>query len=195
MDKTFNEKIEDAVWVGKKLFDRGLVTGSTGNLSFRHNDAFYITASGSCFGRLDSHSFTKVSFDGECIGEKKPSKEYPLHKILYQKSETIQAVIHTHSFYSTLWSCLKHSDPINVIPNHTPYLKMKVGTIGLIPYAEPGSKELFQLFSKGVDLSDGYLLQNHGPVVSASNLMEAFYSLEELEESSKIAWHLRAAQM
>lgn len=62
----------------------------------------------------------------------------------------IEAVIHTHSFYSTLWSCLKHENEKDIMPEYTPYLKMKIGTIGLIPYAKPGSTELFTYFAERV---------------------------------------------
>jgi ribulose-5-phosphate 4-epimerase/fuculose-1-phosphate aldolase len=120
-----------------------------------------------------------------------PSKELPLHKIYYEKSNAIQAVIHTHSFYSTLWSCLPHENVKDVIPEYTPYLKMKLGTVGLIPYGKPGSQALFDLFAKGVNDSDGYILKNHGPLVGDKDLMSAFYCLEELEESARIAWNLR----
>lgn len=111
--------------------------------------------------------------------------------MLYEKGETIQSVIHTHSFYATLWSCLEHRNLTDIIPSYTPYLKMKLGTVGLVPYEKPGSKELFHAFSKCVDNSDGYLLRNHGPLVGDKDLMSAFYCLEELEESARIAWELR----
>ncbi|MFR5584830.1 MAG: class II aldolase/adducin family protein [[Clostridium] scindens] len=120
----------------------------------------------------------------------RPAKEYPLHRLLYEK-KGVGAVIHVHSFYATLWSCLKHPDEADVIPGYTPYLKMKTGRIGLVPYAPPGSRELFQAFEEHIGRSEGYLLQNHGPVIGASDILSAFYSIEELEESARIAWHLR----
>ena len=68
---------------------------------------------------------------------------------------------------------------------------MKLGRVGLVPYAKPGSQELFAAFKKCVNNSEGYLLKNHGPVVGGEDLMSAFYNLEELEESAHIAWKLR----
>ena len=110
--------------------------------------------------------------------------------MLYQKSPDIGAVIHTHCTYSVLWSCLHHENEENVMPDHTPYLKMKVGTVGFIPYAAPGSQELFRLFAERIDKSDAYLLAHHGPIVGGKDLMNAFYGLEELEDSATIAWNL-----
>lgn len=194
MNSELKKKFQDAIWVGKVLFDRNKVSGSSANLSFKHDDRIYITGGGTCFGRLTEQSFSIVDRDGNHLSGINPSKELPLHKILYDKSEDIEAIIHTHSFYSTLWSCLTHENEQDVMPRYTPYLKMRIGTIGLVPYAPPGSEELFDYFAERIHDSDGYLLQNHGPVVGDKDIISAFYGLEELEESAQIAWELRNEQ-
>lgn len=88
-------------------------------------------------------------------------------------------------------SCLNLDASEKLIPKYTPYLEMKVGEIGLVPYAPPGTKELFALFEKEAGEKKGYLLRNHGLLVGGKNIMEAFYGAEELEESAKVAWYLR----
>ncbi len=190
----FEQKLKDAIWVGKVLFDRDKATGSSANLSFMHEEKIYITASGTCFGNLTKDSFSVVDLNSNHIDGNKPSKELPLHISLYQKDSRIKSVLHTHSFYSTLWSCIEHDNVADVIPNYTPYLRMKLGTVGLVPYAKPGSEELFSLFKERVNDSDGYLLQNHGPIVGDKDIISAFYVLEELEESARMAWELRNAK-
>lgn len=191
MDKILKDKMETAIWVGKSLFERGKTAGSSANMSFLHEGKIYISGSGTCFGTLTEDSFSIVDMDGNHIGGIKPSKELPLHLMVYKKSNSIGAVLHTHSIYSVLWSCLEHENTADCIPSYTPYLKMKLGTVGLVPYAKPGSKELFDAFEKCVDLSDGYLLRNHGAVVGDKNMMSAFFGLEELEESARVAWEFR----
>lgn len=188
---SLENKFKDAIWIAKVLFERNKATGSSANMSFLHEGKIYITGSGTCFGNLTKEDFSITNMEGVHLKGIKPSKELPLHKTLYEKSNSIQAVIHTHSFFSTVWSCLKHKNEKDIIPSHTPYLKMKIGTIGLIPYGKPGSQMLFDLFAERINYSDGYILQNHGPVVGDKDLLSAFYSLEELEESARIAWELR----
>lgn len=185
------EKLKQALWIARSLFERGKATGSSANMSFKHQDKIYITGSGTCFGTLKEEDFSVVSLSGEHISGLKPSKEFPLHQMMYEKDEKIQGVIHTHSFYSTLWSCIDHQNVEDCIPEYTPYLKMKLGTVGLVPYSKPGTKELFDSFKKSINISDGFLLANHGPIVGGENLMNAFHSLEELEESARIAWEIR----
>lgn len=190
MENVLEEKLKAALWTAHSLFDRGKTTGSSANMSFRHNDKIYISASGSCFGTMKNEDFTTINLDGTFLSEKKPSKEWPLHLALYHKSPEIGAVIHTHSTYSVLWSFIPASCEYDCIPDYTPYLRMKLGSVGLIPYEKPGSELLFSAFGERIHKSDGFLLKNHGPVVPGKNIMEAFYNLEELEETARIAWEL-----
>lgn len=182
---------ETAVRICRDLFLRGKATGSTSNISFRLDDRVYISGSGTSFGIITPEQFACMTIDGTLIGEGTPSKEFPLHLAVYRKDPNVRAVLHTHSTYSTLWSCLHHNNVKDCVPSYTPYLRMKVGKIGLIPYGPPGSEALFALFEENMQQSDGWLLANHGPVVGGTSLDDAFYKLEELEESCKIAWELR----
>lgn len=191
MDKLLIKKYEDAIWIGKSLFERRRATGSSANMSFIHEGKLYITGTGTCFGRLTVEDFAVIDSEGKHIGGAKPSKELPLHEMLYKKDESIKAVLHTHSFYSTIWSCLDHENREDVIPEYTPYLKMKLGKVGLVPYAKPGTEELFDLFRENIGENNGYLLKNHGVILGQKDLMSSFYALEELEDSAQVAWGLR----
>lgn len=192
--QTLQEVMHDTVWVAHSLFERGKTSGSTANISFRYDGKVYISRTGSCFATLTDQDFAVVEErDGQpaVISDAKPSKELPLHWMIYQKDPAVNAVIHTHSFYSVLWSCLKHEDPDDIVPRYTPYLEMKVGKVKLVGYGKPGSEELFRKFGERVGTGGAYLLKNHGPVVGGKNMMDAFYKIEELEESMKVAWFLR----
>lgn len=190
LEQTLEQKLEQAVWVAHSLFERGRTAGSSANMSFCHEGRIYITASGSCFGTLRAEDFAAITMEGKPLGEQKPSKEWPLHLALYEKSPEIGAVLHTHSCYAVLWSFVPGLPEQDCIPDHTPYLKMKLGTVGTVPYEKPGSQALFDAFRQRVGQSDGFLLKNHGPVVPGRDMMDAFYCLEELEESARIAWEL-----
>ena len=70
---------------------------------------------------------------------------------------------------------------------------MKLGKVCMVPYQQPGSQALFDAFKARVMSGDGYLLTRHGAVVPGKDIMDAFYSIEELEETARIAWELRRA--
>lgn len=183
---------EITIWVANQLFSRGLVSGSTGNISFREGEIIYISKSGSCFGTLNKDSFAKISINGE-IMKGKPSKEWPMHVKLYQTQPHINGVIHTHSFFSTLFSCIEDLQKrINELFSYTPYLEMQTKrNIGIVPYAPPGSQKLFDAFKRQViQNTNVYFLKNHGVVVSSESVMQAFFLLEEIEQTCKLHFYI-----
>lgn len=184
------EKLSQAVWVARTLFALGKTGGSTGNISFRQGDEIYISGGGTCFGTLTEADFGVVAPDGKLLRGKKPSKESPLHLSFYRKDPGLNAVIHTHGTYSVLWSCVPGLNEADCVPQNTPYLDMKLGKICMVPYEKPGSPELFRAFETCKEKGRGYLLKRHGALVGAESLMEAFYGIEELEESTRVAWEL-----
>lgn len=179
--------IKKTIWVAKELFERNKVSGSSGNISFKDDQYIYVSNSGSCFGLLDENSFAKFDLNGTLLSGK-PSKEFPMHLKLYENKE-INCVIHTHSHYSTLVSCIDDiENNTDKLFAYTPYLKMQTGgKIKVVDYAKPGSEELFNSFYKQADEdTKAYLLKNHGVFVCSDDILKTFYLLEEFEESSRI---------
>lgn len=180
--------LDDAICAARSLFSRGLATGSTGNISVRCDGGFLISQSGSSFGTIRKEDFALISQSGDApVGM--PSKEWPLHAALFAADPLTRAVIHTHSHFCTLLSCLH--DIEERIPHlfaYTPYLYMKTGgSIGIVPYAPPGSSELFAVFTNRVHPSvHAYLLENHGVIVAAKSVEAALALLEEFEASARL---------
>lgn len=187
MEQCINIKMKEAIWTAHQLFEKQLVTGSTGNISFLHENIMYISQSGSCFGRIDENSFSKITMSGEIL-EGVPSKEYPIHLALYNANKNNKAVIHTHSLNSTVLSCAKDIKKIiQQLLSYTPYLNMLTkGEIGIIPNYLPGSEELFAAFRENVcENINIYLLSHHGLIVTAESLYRSFDMIEEFEVSAK----------
>ena len=185
--KGLNDKINTAIWVAHQLFTRKLVTGSTGNISFLFDGIMYISESGSILGLLKEDNFAEVSLSGTII-KGKPSKEYPMHLELYKKCKEINAVVHTHSMYSTVLSCLKDTySYTEKLMSFTPYLRiLSKGKIGIVAYHPPGSAMLFDAFSKTIDENvNMYILNNHGIFVSSDDMIKAFNIVEEFEVSAQ----------
>ena len=67
------QKLKTAVWIAHSLFERGKASGSSANMSFKHNEKIYITASGTCFGTLKETDFAVISVEGKVLSGK-PSK-------------------------------------------------------------------------------------------------------------------------
>ena len=188
-----NTKMEQVLWVAHTLFDQGMVTGCTGNISFKQEDKIYISKSGSCFGNLTNEDFAILDIHGEIL-EGKPSKEYPLHLYLYRLNECNQAVLHTHSFYSTLLTCQarQKEELFKDLLITTPYLSIKTKNhMGWVPYFAPGSQELFESFMTQMnEKTNLYLMERHGLIASGSSVMNVFDLISEMETSAHLHYCL-----
>ncbi|GGA95195.1 class II aldolase [Brucella endophytica] len=173
--------------VGKSLFDRGLTSGSTGNISVRlSNGEILMTPTNASLGSLDPERLSRFSAEGVHIDGDKPTKEAFLHQCMYCKRPQSGAVVHLHSTHAVAVSLLADIDPEDVLPPLTAYYVMRVGSLPLVPYFPPGDQALAEAMAARAEKSHAVLLANHGPVVAGKTLLDAQYATEELEETAKL---------
>lgn len=171
----------------RSLFERGYATGGAGNLSLKLPDGNILaTPTGSSMGRLKAETLSVVSIKGEHIGGDKPSKEVEFHLELYRSNPECHAVVHLHSTHLTALSCLEDVNKDNVIKPFTPYYVMRVGEMPLIPYFNPGDPQIAVELGKRAADYRAFLLANHGPVITGTDLNDAIDNAEELEETAKL---------
>jgi ribulose-5-phosphate 4-epimerase/fuculose-1-phosphate aldolase len=173
--------------LARSLFERGYTCGSSGNISVACGDDLLVTPTNSCLGFLDPARISKISLGGQHLAGDLPSKEVFLHRAFYETRPQTGAVVHLHSTYATLISCLAETDPGNAIPPLTPYVIMRVGNVPLLPYRAPGDPDMGALIRALNGRHSAVLLANHGPVVAGKDLASAVYAAEELEETAKLA--------
>jgi len=94
--------------VGRFLFERGWCPATSGNYSCRLNkELIAITVSGHPKDELTQEDVIVMNMMGNILeSTKKPSSETPLHILLYQMDDNIEAVLHTHSVNATVLSRL-----------------------------------------------------------------------------------------
>ena len=171
---------------GTSMFERGLTSGSSGNLSARLDDGLLVTPTNSCLGFLDPATLSKLDMKGNHVSGDRPTKEVPLHKCYYEARPQAMGIVHLHSTYATALSCLKDLDSKNVLPPFTPYILMRVGVVPILPYMDPGSDEIVGSIQVAAPVHSAVLLANHGPVVSGTSFENAVFAAEEFEEAAKI---------
>ncbi|KQX51331.1 MULTISPECIES: 3-oxo-tetronate 4-phosphate decarboxylase [Ensifer] len=172
---------------GKSIFDRGLTSGSTGNISVRLSDSrMLMTPTNASLGMLEPERLSLFSAEGVHVGGDKPTKEAFLHKCMYCAGKARSAVVHLHSTYSVAASILMDVDERDVLPPLTAYYVMRVGTLPLVPYYPPGDEALAAAVGAAAEKHHAILMANHGPVVAGKTLEDAQYAIEELEETAKL---------
>lgn len=176
---------------GKSLYDRGLATGSSGNISVRLDDGWLLTPTNASLGKLDPAELSKLDWQGNLLSGKPASKEAFLHRAMYEERAGAGAIVHLHSTHSAAVSCMSGLDACDCIPPLTAYFVMKIGRLPLIPYHRPGDPRLGDAIRGVAGRHNAVLLANHGPVVSGKNLEAALYATEELEETAKLFLLLR----
>jgi ribulose-5-phosphate 4-epimerase/fuculose-1-phosphate aldolase len=177
---------EELVYWGASLFARGLTSGSSGNISVRMDDCVLITPTNSCLGRLDPAKLARVDLDGRHLEGDPPSKELPLHLALLSTRPAAGAVVHLHSPWATALSCASDLDPDNCVIPYTPYVVMRFGKVGLVPYFRPGDRRSGDLIRSLGGRHSALLLANHGPVVCGHDIASAVFNSEELEDAARL---------
>ena len=176
---------EICTW-GKSFFARGMTAGSSGNISVRLADGFLITPTNSCLGRLYEDRLSRLDGEGNWVSGEKPSKEFLLHHAFYSSNQSYNAVVHLHSTYATLLSCIHSASDKDVIRPLTPYPIMRLGTVPFLPYSKPGSDAIVTHIQAIANKANAVIIANHGPVVAGSDLESAVYAAEELEQAAKL---------
>lgn len=178
--------------LAKSMFDRGLTSGSTGNLSARTSDGgFLVTPTGSSLGRLDPAKLSRLDANGSLVDGDKPTKEIALHSAFYETRSQAGAVVHLHSHHAVAWSMLPDVDEDSLLPPLTPYAVMRLGKVKLLPFFVPGDAQMGEAVRGLAGKRSAVMLANHGPVVASKDIEAACDAIEELEATARLALLLR----
>lgn len=179
---------EQICTIAASMFQRGLTSGSSGNISVRLADGgLLVTPTGSSFGALDPARLSRFDASGRLLSGDPPTKEMPLHSAFYEtRGAKAGAVVHLHSTHSVAVSLLEGIDPDNVFRPLTAYSVMRLGKVKLLPYFRPGDTAMGEAVRGLAGRRSAVLLAHHGPVVAGKDLEAAAYAMEELEETAKL---------
>lgn len=185
---------EAIVASGRSLFDRGLASGSSGNISVLLGDGtMLVTPTDIGLGQLTPERIALIGAGGERIDGDAPSKEAFLHRAIYAARPAARAIVHLHSSYSAAVSCMDGLSADACLPPLTAYFAMKVGRLPLIEYHRPGDPHLVPRIQELAPRHRALLLANHGPIVAGTSLPDALNAIEELEETAKLFLFLRGS--
>jgi ribulose-5-phosphate 4-epimerase/fuculose-1-phosphate aldolase len=181
------EQVAQLVACGRRLFDRGLVSSTGGNISCRVDDAVLVSATGACLADLDADSIVRVSLDGRPLGLGRPSKELPVHLRIYQTCPEVGGIVHGHSPFAVAASTLLEVSEEDALPAYSAGYLIRVGRLPLLPFLESGSSALAEGVAAAIRRAHhAVLLRNHGFFSVGSNLAVAFYTADELQDALRV---------
>ena len=165
---------------GCRLAARGLVIGTSGNLSARAGDLVAVTPTGGVIGTLTAGQMTVIDLDGNVVdGDLEPTSEVPMHLAIYQATPAA-AIAHTHATTSTAIGLV--ADEIPLV--HYAMLSLG-GAVRVAPYACYGTDQLASLVVKALEYKQAALMRNHGSIAIGASLAKAVDNLELLEWSAQ----------
>ena len=174
----------------QKLLEKGLVVGTTGNVSLRlpperERKLLAITPSSRHYDLLRPDDIQIIDFEAKPIeGDLPPSMEAMLHISIYQARQNINAIIHTHSVFASAVSVAGLDIPA-ILDDQVAFLG---GEIKLAKYALTGSQEQVANTLKALEYRSAVLLPNHGAVGIGRTMHDAFTACELVEKTAKIYW-------
>ena len=172
----------------QKMASRGLVVGTSGNISLRLNTGaerplMAITPSGMHYDLLGADDIQIVDFNGHNVeGSLRPSMETTMHIGIYRARKNINAVIHTHSVYASAAAVAGRAIP-PILDDQVAFLG---GEIQIAVHALSGSPEQAAAVIKALGDRSGVLLANHGAVATGRTMRNAFTAAELIEKTAKI---------
>jgi L-fuculose-phosphate aldolase len=174
----------EVLGVAKQLLRRGLVEGTSGNVSARVDDAnVCITPSSVRYETMDLDDLVIVDLAGLVVeGHRKPSSERALHLAAYRAFPEIRSVIHTHPVYATMFACAREPIPA-VVDEIAIYIG---GDVPVCEYAMSGTEELAQHAVAKLSDAGAALLANHGMVTVGTDPWKALHATALVERTAQI---------
>lgn len=176
-----------SLWLSQQGYF-GSLRGSGGNVSVRIDGeaAMAITPSGVKYQDMSDEDIFVVDFDLTVIKGKKelkPSMESGMHSIIYRRRPDVNAIVHTHQIYGSVFSIIN-----TPIPALFDEVSLALGAkVEMVPYAFSGTPELAQkMESKLSNNANAYMIQNHGIVTLGHSLDQAVLNAELLEKTAHI---------
>jgi len=173
------------VEICRKLYDKGLIAGADGNLSCRisKENRYLVTPSGAHKGFITADDILLVDIHGNVLkGKGRPSSEWAVHRIIYEKDSNCSAIVHTHA----PWTLAISLAGIGLEPHLLAEASMLLGRVPLVEYHPPGTEELANAVALVLDQGPAHILAHHGAITRGRDLWQAFQLMECLEHSAKI---------
>ncbi len=172
---------------GRAMIAQELTWGNAGNISARlDTKTFLISASGTRLGHL---SETDIVLYPDAARTRKPSKEVPMHRAVYETRPDVGAVLHGAPFYSTLVACSDLELPQGLFVEAMYYLERTAS----VPYFRPGSEALGEAVCEQAKTANVLLLKNHGVLVLDTTVADALMGLQVLEFACRMVVTARSA--
>jgi ribulose-5-phosphate 4-epimerase/fuculose-1-phosphate aldolase len=179
------EVLEASLWLSEHGYF-GSFRSTGGNVSMRIDDKelMAVTPSSVKYHEITLDDICIVDLSGAAVeGSRAPSVEAGLHAVVYRERPDVNAVIHTHQIYGSVFAVL--NQPIPALFDEVSFTLGE--KVEVVPYAFSGSAELAaNVASKLSNNANAYIIQNHGILAFGKSMDKALLAAELLEKVAHI---------
>jgi L-ribulose-5-phosphate 4-epimerase len=189
--KTLREQVLETAL---QMIRDGLAFGAGGNISARDPESglIAITPSAIEYTRMSPEDVVVIDEHGVKVeGQWKPTSETPMHTIFYRERKDVEAVVHTHAPFASVFAISGQEIPMVV----TESALCIGGTVQVAPYIRPGTEELARVVLETMDSGVSVLLAQHGMIAVGPDLHAAYSTTIATEVSARLTLLARSAGM
>lgn len=170
--------------VGRRVYQRGLVVGTDGNISARTaGDLMLITPTGCCLGMIQPGDLVIIDSSGHVIsGRGRPSGEHWMHATAYAQRPDVMAVLHAHPPITTAFTVAGLSMSQCALPE----IIIAFGQVPVAAYATPSTEEGAGVIRDLISRFDVLVLDRHGSLTVGKSVTTAMFHLERLEHAALV---------
>jgi L-fuculose-phosphate aldolase len=176
--------------VAKELSRKGLVEGTSGNVSARLADGTVcVTPSSLPYEAMTLEDLVVLTADGELVGgHRSASSEKDLHLACYRAFPEVGGVIHSHPVYASMFACARQPIP----PCIEESIMYVGGEVPVCDYVMTGTAGLGEEAVRHLAATSAALLANHGMVTIGRDPADALHAAVVVERTAQIAFGARA---
>ena len=183
MDKIEAVK-KEVVSVCRRLYAWQMVDATGGNVTARVGDNLVVaTPSGMSLALVKESDLVVIDLEGKPVtGNKRPTSEIGLYLAVYRARPEVGAAMHAHPAHATALAVAGLTVDCRLLPESVVFL----GKVPLVPYATPGTEDLFREIEPHLEGHEAFLLANHGALTLGRDASEACHRMECLEHTARI---------
>lgn len=167
--------------IGRRMYARRMVAANDGNISVRLGEnEILCTPTGVSKGFMKPEQMCKMDLSGNLIGKDtgiRPSSEVKMHLRVYQKRPDVGAVVHAHPVFATSFAVMGRGLEEPIMPE----VIVNFGKVPLAPYGTPSTVEIPDSIEPFLAEYEAVLLESHGALTWASDLLTAYMKMESVE--------------
>ena len=188
MSSLENELRTEIIEISTRLSQRGLIRGSSGNISTRLNgEQILITPTQLPKGYLRESDIVLIDTTGNRIkGNHAPSMDIEFHLAAYKARPDAQAVIHANPVITTAFSIVDKTIKGGILPQFDFLFPNGVPTA---PYNPQAAQDLSEVCGTFLSTNDIIILSHHGTLAVGHSLMIAWMLTEHLETCFEVVFY------